>query len=369
MRNWLRSVWRTRIGKFGAFLVALKPLWDLVSFLGDVSFIVTYIAPIFDLLDTSYGTLLLVGIGLYLIYRASIKQPQNEPMTEAATEPEPDEELDQLRAELREVKEDRDRLQRELYENREPRHFGSAVLPDAAPPGTIDNLTNENERLRQEIGRLKDQVSEKELRQRALELSDKLLRFSDQWNVPPVGTPDPEHGLAEIRRVSTIWAQYHELLEGQVRSLFEILDSRGLVDSEERGKVQNPGSLSGIREIAQRLAAIGRGDLQGAESNAQSAPQGKQNESGFQFRMVGGSVNSSGDFLRNERKSLDAKIDVEGTDIKNIRHMINNVESSKDESLTEKHREDARGPAQEAIERFDNESAEQQPRPDEKREG
>lgn len=41
--------------------------------------------------------------------------------------------------------------------NRPPRHFGTGVLPDAAPPGTIDKLKAENEQQKTKIEQLTDE--------------------------------------------------------------------------------------------------------------------------------------------------------------------------------------------------------------------
>lgn len=165
----------------GALLLLGQAINGLLAIVGVGDIVVNYAGPVLDFLATGPGVLASVAFGVFLIVWAVYKRPETEQTTEAVTETEKDKELDRLRTKLREAKEDRDSLQRELYENRGARQFGSAVLPDAASPGTVDRLTNENERLRQEVGRLKDQVSEKELRQRALELSASLFRLSEEW--------------------------------------------------------------------------------------------------------------------------------------------------------------------------------------------
>lgn len=74
MGDWVRSVLQTRIGKVGAFLLVFNPLWEVISFLGDVSFVVVYIAPVLRFLETGWGTMLIALIGLGLIYWASTQQ-------------------------------------------------------------------------------------------------------------------------------------------------------------------------------------------------------------------------------------------------------------------------------------------------------
>lgn len=79
-----------------------------------------------------------------------------------------------------------------------------------------------------------------------------------------VSNPSSENAVAEIRGLGNMLTQYEYQFADSVRPLFESLDSRGLVDAGERGKFQSPGSLSGVREVAQRLAAIGHGEARTA---------------------------------------------------------------------------------------------------------
>ena len=81
-----------------------------MSFLGDVNFIMQNAAPILSFLDSFWGTLAIVGIGLLLIFRAA-----TEPHTQSGTAvsvptPQPNPELEQLKRKLRVAEQDRNQL-------------------------------------------------------------------------------------------------------------------------------------------------------------------------------------------------------------------------------------------------------------------
>lgn len=111
--DWLRSVWHSWYGKLGILLAMLKPLWDLVAFLGDVSFVVGYVEPVLAFLDTAWGTLLLIIVGLALIYRASTRHSKAESENASLSTTDESDELKQLKNDLREAGQERDELKQE----------------------------------------------------------------------------------------------------------------------------------------------------------------------------------------------------------------------------------------------------------------
>jgi hypothetical protein len=66
----LRSIFGSKVGWSGLFLVLLKPLWNLFTAWQAVDFASSHIAPLFDFLDSFWGPFVLMLLGFLLIGKA-----------------------------------------------------------------------------------------------------------------------------------------------------------------------------------------------------------------------------------------------------------------------------------------------------------
>lgn len=105
----------------------LKPVYEVVSLLGDLDFVIHYVEPALSFLDSIWGTFSFVVVGFILIYKASRERPMEE-KAEAQYEPLPEQETEQLRAENKRLRMEKSQLEGKLKVRDE---FGStgSVLP------------------------------------------------------------------------------------------------------------------------------------------------------------------------------------------------------------------------------------------------
>lgn len=151
-------------------LIAVKPLWSLVSFFGNLDFLVGYLTPIGDFLATGWGTLTLIGSGfLLLLYVVHRQQPS---ATEGATsestpEPEPRpiesdsrqaQEVERLTAALKESEQENEKLERELADRGDAgKSWGATVMQEDSST-VIERLKADIERLKTENAWLSDSL-------------------------------------------------------------------------------------------------------------------------------------------------------------------------------------------------------------------
>lgn len=152
------SVLKSRLAFVAYFLIAVKPVWSLVSFFGNVDFLIGYLAPIGNFLATGWGTLVLIVSGFSLLFYVVYKQ-QTESQTAGKGLPESQpsgEAQKQLEERLREVEQERDELRAENEGIIAEAESGSqpAYLPDTleewlktTPLTTIPNQTYRNDRI------------------------------------------------------------------------------------------------------------------------------------------------------------------------------------------------------------------------------
>jgi uncharacterized protein (DUF3084 family) len=278
--------------------VLLKPLWDLVSFLGDVSFIVAYIAPFLNFLDSAWGTLLLVIVGFFLIYRAS-SRPATDTLSENDDQ-KPDESentgrYERLEKSFKNLLEDRNRLTTERDQEADQRRAVEQERDKLRkmlnpPPGTkiriptaeaFNDLKEEVKQIRAERDALREraepvppgeenQLDDDELKRRSAELADELFQFleergkqdpSGKWIANATDAELDKFNQETMRYDDETMGQYRRRFSGRVRSLVAKLKARGWwnledLDDKERKRLERPLHPMSVQEIAERLSAI-----------------------------------------------------------------------------------------------------------------
>lgn len=175
----------------------------------------------------------------------------------------------------------------ELAKKWEHERFGEPVIENKSPGASqdlaqarerIEQLEAEQERLKSERGVLEDRVkgefirqesqpTDESLKQRCLQLSAELFQFLDERE-----KDDPHNtiwaagldasGLSDYSHKATLYTretmrQYSKQFAGMVINLSEALKWRGWITAEEQMEFESAEIPSDIRDMAQRLSAIG----------------------------------------------------------------------------------------------------------------
>jgi hypothetical protein len=226
LREFLRSIFRSTLGWIGTIIILLQILWKgfwaVVSAMGDADYFMNHIPTFLNALNTWWGTIAMVVVGLLFIYRATTSQQHRS-------------------------------------------HTGSTV------PGSVGVPQGNGGRIRtphpQQI-----QASDIDLKEPCIKLSEELFQFVDgrDKNDPVSTTWIADTNDAQLNEFSQRSMQYmdetmrlyDQQYAGRVMSLLEALEQRRLwnpdkLDSEQRKRVQDPRTPDDIRTIARQLSRVG----------------------------------------------------------------------------------------------------------------
>jgi hypothetical protein len=255
-REFLRSIFRTASGWIGAALILFQILWKIfwavVSAMGDADYFMNHIPTFLYVLNTWWGTLAIVVVGLVFIYRAAASQQH-------------------------------------------PSHAGSTV------PGSFGTPQGNGARTRTPQPAQQIQASDVDLKAPCIKLSEELFQFvsrrdkDDPHNTTWIADANDaelnEYSHKSTQYINETMDRYDQQYAGRVMSLFEALEHRGLwnperLDPEERKHVQDPGTPYDIRKIARQLSRVGH-KLDGSLGRSDYEMQRAENEgSGTEAEVV-----------------------------------------------------------------------------------
>ncbi|CAN5738427.1 hypothetical protein BH23ACT11_BH23ACT11_18160 [soil metagenome] len=171
------------MGRIGTLIVLLKPIYEVISFLGNLNFVIGNMGPVLRFADSVWGTFSLAVVGFFLIYRASQENVPGKSV-EAGYKSRSGPEIELLRAENKQLRieksrlEENDRLKVGLLATKPTSptvkmpNVGPSTYLDVKPlettkptgllffVGETQRLRKENEKVKAERDALKDKVEQ-----------------------------------------------------------------------------------------------------------------------------------------------------------------------------------------------------------------